>query len=517
LAYHDFLLGRSFFIYTDVGRDSFGQTYPYMQMFSRSLWEQDYVTWSFNSGLGQNLYSSFFSFGDPFVSLCILSGPQMLPYMLGLTQFFKPILAGIFFFLFLRRLKINLNISFIISILYAFCGDMLAKGAWQSYPNVVVWAALALYAIELSISGGNWKWLPIAVCIFCLSTKGYQSVIYLLYLFVYVIIRYFFDNSFSLRGFGVYLLKHLGLFALGAGISAVLLLPGVLYGMESARITSSAASAAGMDVPAVISGKEALTTFYRTISIDALGTANTFTGVISYLESSLFYCGILPVVVLPQALFIKNKKQRRIIIALEAICLAYMVFPFVLYAFNGFVSLFYRHSSLFITIIILFCGVITLDNIVRTKSINIPVLAATCAILTAFVFAGMAVSYYRGYGLVFRMDIIAVCVAAIAVFLVLGILFKKGRPSPRALFALLLATVCFVTCYFSYVSVNDGRTTLETNDLAHRPDTRALPTELRKRRRPFTRAAAKSFSVWKRSTNAATPPAGTKRANTVHR
>ena len=460
LVYKDFFLFQKLYIYTDIGSDVYNQTLPTLGYMADYIRSSGYPWWSFNMGLGQNLYASAFSFGDPFISVAILLGKSALPFSLGYLQAAKPVIAGLFFFLFLKKAKVNSHVSFIVAILYAFCGHIIGRGAWLTYPNEVVWVALVLYAIERYLADSDIKLLPIAVAILFLSLKGYQSLLYTVYFFVYVLLRYYSIHRPGREDFSRFILKYIGLFALGGVISAVIFLPNMMYGFQTARIANYnplTETLQSTSVFGTIDLKEFFTVFYRTISIDALGAGDQYSGIVNYLEDPLFYCGTISVLLLPQVFFIKDKRKRNAVLIMLALGVCYILFPYVRYAANGFFSKTYKQSSFIIVVFMLFASALTLENMIVKKRINLPVLFCSFLGIGGITFAGVLLDRLNPTTFNFDFDpfILLLCGVFITVYFTVFLLYKKSIITAKIVLLTLAAVVSVEACIFSYNSVNN--------------------------------------------------------------
>lgn len=463
-VYKDFILFHKLYIYaeSDIGSDLHNQTLPmvgYMADYIRSF---GYPWWTFNLGLGQNVYAYMSSFGDPFISIAILLGKSALPYSLGYLQAAKPVVAGLFFYLFLKKAKINGNISFIVATLYAFCGHMIGRGAWVSYPNEVVWAAFVLYAIERCLVDFDFRMLPLAVAVFFLSQKGFQSTLYTAYFFIYVLIRYLSIHTFRRRDFTKFIFKYIGFFALGAALAAVIFLPNILFQLSSARISnynSVSESLKTVSPFSFMNFKEFFTTFYRWISIDALGTGNNYTGIINYLEDPLFYCGTISMVLLPQAFFIKERRKRNAILVMLAMAACYIIFPYVRFIANGFLRDTYKLSSFIIIIIVLYSCAVIFENMIYKRNIHLLVLFITFTAIGGIGAAGVFIDRMEPSLVNFDFDpvILLLCGLFILAGFLLLILYKRSAIARRTVLLLLAAVVCVEAGIFSYHTVNVDR------------------------------------------------------------
>ena len=97
VVYWDFLTFTCVYLFTDIGSDTVNGSYPNYIQLANYLRSDGWPTWSFNQGMGQNIFPR--SIGDPFELLLISLGSDYLAYGLVYVQVFRIFLSGVFFFL----------------------------------------------------------------------------------------------------------------------------------------------------------------------------------------------------------------------------------------------------------------------------------------------------------------------------------------------------------------------------------------------------------------------------------
>lgn len=457
VVYHDFVLLQNVFLYQDIAADSYHQTYPTLSYIAGYVQEHGYPWWSFSMGMGANLYANGFSFGDPFNSILLLCGSGAVPFLMGILQFIKPICAGMFFYIFLRKIKMRKDTAFLVAIMYAFCAHMIQRGPWFSYPNEVVWVALFLYATECFVMEHDWKLLPVGAAVLFLSLKGYQSIFYGAFFVFYASIRFCSQHGFKIKQFSRFLVQYVLLVLLGGGLASVILVPNILYSVTSPRVSGEEGISGILKQTPILQVNQPehiLSAGLSTAAMDILGTGDSFTGVANnYLESPTFYCGTLSVLLFPQIFFLKDKRLRIGGIVLLAACVGYFFFPFFRYLANGFLTDYYKHTSFFITVILCYLSALVLDEMLEKKTINIPMLVAMIGVIGCMIM----IAAFGKYGFRLNVPITGLCIAFIGVQAVSIIFFCRKQMDIRIGVLLLGISIIVQAGIFAYVSVHEGR------------------------------------------------------------
>lgn len=451
VIYRDFLLGIKYYIpMQDIGSDAYYQSYAGVNFISDYIRTDGLPTWGFNYGLGQSVYPVL---GDPFRLVVVLLGEEAIPYMTGLMQFLKPIAAGLFFYLYLYKVIKSKKAAFIFAVMYAFCGAMIIRGSWVRFSSEVVWIAFLLWAVESYLLDGNWKLLPIAVALLGISLPAYSTLLYIVLFFVYFLIRLYSEKGSLEKKTGKTIVQYIGLYALGIAIAAMIVIPSIYSSFNGARVSGDLAPASTQitnTVQPVINGDIGFTTYFMTLGMDALGTGYAYTGYSLYMEGPLFYCGILAVLLLPQAFLIANKRKRNGMLILYAICLMYIFFPMVRYAAGGFITHNYRDSSFFIVVIMLYVSANVFAEVIAPRKMNLPLFGGTVGIIVGLGVIGvLRADIYR-----FTFNYVVLLCMAIFVVLYSVLLLLHQKKQWRFLLIGIAAVVCVEACLFANFSIN---------------------------------------------------------------
>src|SRR5438093_8843719 len=103
VIFRRFLVFTAVYLYKDIGSDSVNIMYPGVVHAFRYLAETGAPGWSFNHGLGQNIYP--FSWNDPFFWLLAPFGGSSVAYGLAYMEAANIVTAGVLFYFYLRRLS----------------------------------------------------------------------------------------------------------------------------------------------------------------------------------------------------------------------------------------------------------------------------------------------------------------------------------------------------------------------------------------------------------------------------
>src|ERR1700730_13119202 len=101
VVYWDFIVGNKTLLYKDIGSDSINISYPYYVLLSDYLRHTGIFSWSFNVGMGQNIY--------PFVATALITpvvwlAKGMIAQALIHQHLFYLVIAGVLYARFLAVL-----------------------------------------------------------------------------------------------------------------------------------------------------------------------------------------------------------------------------------------------------------------------------------------------------------------------------------------------------------------------------------------------------------------------------
>jgi len=461
IVFKDYLLARKVYLFKDIGSDSINIAFPSLVHMSDYIRENGIPAWTFSQGLGQNIFPFWLSdfFSSAMVFFC---SKQMMPFCLVWMEVIKIILSGALFYGYLREQQLDRFASGICAFLYAFCGYIILGGCWAIFSSEALYAAMILYGFERWLNSG--KWLLYVLGITCLALlQPFFLFMYTIFLAAYIPVRYVDVRQVKWREFLIFILKTIGLSALGVAVSAYQLLPDILQYMESPRVGGAASLFSGLrsePVFALSSERLRFSTIFRAFGSDMLGTGSNFHGWANYLESPLFYCGILCLVTCTQFMISCKKANQKLAYSIFAlIWITPLIFPFFRYTFWAYSGNYFRTFSLMITIILVVYTARSLHEIATTGNINKIVLFIT-AFFLLFLLYTPPEQFAAGIDRTLRTAA-SILVCMYTIFLIA--LAAKGKC--KSLAQVFVAVVCFVELVcFSHKTVSD-RDVITAQDL----------------------------------------------------
>ena len=385
-VYKDFLTFKNLLIYKDIGSDTYNLFNPLLVHFSNYLRTEGIPKWSFNQGMGQNVFPG--GINDPFNIFLYLFGASQISYMIVYAQVIKIMLGGIIFYHYLKTIGITSYASLVGALLFSFCGYMILGGGWYGHSSFVVYGAFLLFAFEKLYKQKSWIYFPIAVAI--LTGDLFTTYIFSAFLLLYTLLRFYQENSFKNASIVPLLLKMVGLGLLGIAINAVFLISPLLQMIYSPRFsgesglfnTLKAAPAFGL-----AETNEIASAIMRTFSSDLIGTGSNYNGWKNYLESPIFYAGLINMLLIPQLFQFLDKKRKILFGIFLGIWVFLVMFPYFRHCLYFFTGDYYKVGmSFFVPITILFTGISALSYIDRLNKINIKVLLGTFIVLVILLF-----------------------------------------------------------------------------------------------------------------------------------
>ncbi|WP_394991670.1 YfhO family protein [Emticicia sp.] len=388
ILYKDFLFGKNVFLFKDIGSDSYNFDYPKFYHLA-DYWEKyGSPSWSFEQGLGQNMHPYWF---DPFSFLLILGGKEQIANNLIYGFLLELILAGLFFYLFLRTLKVQGFLAVLGGLLYAFSGYMVLGTTWQMsvFGTEVVYTALLLFALEKFISEKKWYFIPIPIAMIAIHLPFYLYL-YTILIVVYYTLRF---NEIQRWNFGKWFigLLTIGIISvLGVGIGAFMFGSNVFQMFESPRGSGEFAytnQLLSQPILGLADSVQRSTHFMRLFSTNMIGNAETFRGWNNYMEAPMFYCGLLSLVTVPQVFYFGNRKSKIIYGILLGLCFWVMLFPYFRYTFWLFTGDYYRTLGLFTLLALLYLNIRAIQSIIEEKKVGLLTLLATVVLVLIILFA----------------------------------------------------------------------------------------------------------------------------------
>jgi len=456
-AYWEYLIFERAYIFTRFCSDTLTQTFPELFFRSEKMLSGELPFWSFQFELGMNIFTFMADF-NPFDILVILFGKNNIPYLLPYVAMLKLVIAGLFFFGFLRMLRITGHAAIIGSLMFTFSGYMVVNGHWYHYQNYAVFAALMLFLFERWFQNGKWLLFVLALGLFCLKSvfQIYQLTFFFI---VYGMFRIIMEYGYRPKETTLFFLKFAFLYLVGIGVYSFFLFPQAFEVATSARGGGALVHFSIMDwLPRLFSTSSTwvyakTTVFCRFFSNDLLGSWEFFKGH-NYLESPASYIGLIGLIVIPSLFLVSKSREKVAFLFIVGICVIYFVFPIFRTIVNAFASPTYKHSIMYISIFLIILASYSLNRLFSRTGEEKQVIFITIAFIVTVLlifrisFAESKVNIIDNE--VFSRIIIFLIVYGVSFFL----LFRLGLK--RSMKFIILLVVVIELALFS-------RTTVERN------------------------------------------------------
>jgi hypothetical protein len=453
-----FLTFQKVYLFKDIGSDTINAFYPQLLHTADYIREWGIPRWSFNQGLGQNIFPG--GLENPFVWPLLALGRDYMAYGIAYVELLKIVLSGWIFFHYLRLLPLSRYVSAVGAVLYAFSGYMIiGTGWWLNHSGLVVSFAFLLFAFEKGFLKKSWVWFPPAIAL----ASGPYFAFFVLFFIVYACIRYL-DQTPLRRGSGTFsaLIQYIAGFIqfsfrlamwglLGLCMNAFFLLGWIGRVLQSPRVSggfSYADQLKNTPLFSLASKEEYLTILARWFSNDLVGCGDAFAGWRNYLEAPAFYCGLITLLLLPQIIFVRPIRRKIASLSLLLVWAPVLLFPHFRYAFYLYSGNYYKAGlSLFIPFVCIFSGCRVLDGIKRSQEngrsglLWISFLACGAVLFGVSQFAQSSIPILITVGLFLTLHL----------FVFLRIVREGG--SDR-LWVLLFVLICLEASLFSFHSVN---------------------------------------------------------------
>lgn len=459
IVFHKFVLGNAVYLFKDIGSDTVNAFYPSFTNISQLLRESGIPGWSFEQGLGQNVFP--FSLSDPTTYLLYLLGSDNLSFGIIWVEIFKIIGSGLLFFCFLKKLKVDTHAAYLGGMLYAFSGFMIVGGGWYVFSTLGLYVAMILLSFEMLYTENRWWLFPVSVAL--LAAYNLVSLYTCsLFLLLYVLLRTYSEPEINVKKLASTLRNLILLGTLGLLVSSVLSLPNLMQMVGSTRVSGDASHVSELaSMPVFQPGNThyLFTLLMRTFSSDLLGNGSDYKGWDNYLETPMSYCGLISLMLVPQLFSMINNRKRIVYGALLGLFMFAEIFPWFRRGFWLFLGDYFRDYSLYVSIIFILFAALALDKVIRGGGVNRRVLAASFFTLLILLF--FPYDFGNKIGRSFVMDFSAAIdhgiQAEVALFLTLilaGLIFISIGKYRRYAQYYLLAVVFLELASFSYTSVN---------------------------------------------------------------
>jgi uncharacterized membrane protein YfhO len=385
-----FVFGDGVLLYRDIGSDSLTSYYADFVHLSKYIRTDGFPSWSFHVGMGQDLaYATGFLFLEPVTWLPARFIAQALVYQ----HLLKVLVTGLAIFGFLRLQRAPTPVAVLGSLAVAFSAYMTIGSCCTLFQDeVVVFSALLLGA-ELALRRGRWLLLVLSIAWVGLINP-FHLYLCALFLVCYVPLRLFARSGWEP---GLILKRSLVLAALsvlGVALAAMITLPYLKVVLDSPRggagATNSPWALASLPIFSLESAAHYVTALLRPFCNEFAGTGDAFRGWQTYIEAPQTYCGLICLLLLPQALLSGTRSQRVVVVLFLLALLIPTVFPWFRYLFWLFKGPYYRTYSLFCVLGVVTLSLFAFRRYLEGKAFNPWLLLAWAAVLVGALFLPFA-------------------------------------------------------------------------------------------------------------------------------
>lgn len=451
ILYFNYITFTKPYTFIDIASDSFFQTIP--QLLNQSALIELYgrvPSWNFSYYLG--MASGMVNLLD---GGTILLGVENVIKYLGDFQVLKVVLAGLVFYLYLRKLKRTKIASILGAIGFAFCGHMVIRSSWASYGADCFVLAFLLYGFESYFVSHKKLIFISSIIILGYSRMLVFTIVYSAVLLMYAVFRYHMEHKFNLKEFMKFYIDFIMIYVGALLLTSYILVPSFENTMNGARLGTIEGNETGIQW--ISNYKTLLTSYFKTMSNDMFGDALSYQGSINYLEDASLYCGLLSISLVPLSFRKAEKKQRIWHAFMILLILAYCIFPPLRIAMNGFAKDTFKLSSLWIIVVILYLATKGLDNAreygISKRYIFIPLLVIDIPLLLLLLIKPMFIDYISIYQ-----------VLVFSILYVMCLMYILNRNANLKIFLLLLITFSIEIVMNSYRDVNH-RVTASNDDV----------------------------------------------------
>jgi uncharacterized membrane protein YfhO len=378
VLYRDFVFGDRTLLYKDIGSDALNVFYPSYVLRSEYFRHVGLFSWSFQVGMGQNIFPSI---GALLLTPVIWLPKAMIAKAIVYQHLLYVLISGLLFARFLADRGLAFGSCLLGALLLSFSAYMCMGSCWFFHAYEVVCFTFLLFTVEQAVAHGRWPLLVLGVAVVGLL-GAFHFFLCALLLCLYVPVRLL-DRSPWQRAFRKAALLAAAAF-LGVGLMAIVTLGSFYALINSPRgsgPTSLLRTLSSTPIFTLESSLHYMTAILRPFANDMLGTGSDFRGWQNYLEAPMSYCGLVSLILLPQA-FVKTTWRRRIIYALFLGALVLTtVFPWFRYLFWGFSGDYYRALSLFSIFGVITLGMTAFSRYSAGNRLNLWLLVATSLIL----------------------------------------------------------------------------------------------------------------------------------------
>ena len=452
ILFHNYIFGDRYFLFPNVVTDGVVQFYPdYVQKASKGIGS----FFSFSYAWGSN-----FKVSNPFELLITSFGGAHVAYMIGIAMVLKCMLAGIFFYGFLKEKGMTRVTSTVFALSYAFSVQVIGAGCWKSQAELAIIVAIFLWAIERGKKKRGIVLFALGILLTILCLGLYFKLMLIAFLVLYLVAELYQSNINVKRKLTA---KQKRIIILGCAL-CMLVVMGVLWYklqdvFQSYRFQAGVESL-GQEWKKTFSYKNIQiigTEIIRTFAHNVMGIpgANEYYGSDTgwYIGDGTYYCGILTVLLIPQ-IFHRDTKKRNLVVAVElGISSIIMLCPVFRLVLNGFSNDIYKLSRVWVILIMLITAAIALDEMITGKK----QLAGKRLIMTwGITLAIVLVMCLKLQKHMYYYDVCIYLIVSALEVLLLWIYGKKGEKSTKFIRSGMVVLVVFEVLSLNYKFINNS-------------------------------------------------------------
>jgi uncharacterized membrane protein YfhO len=357
----NYLLGKKLYLFLDAGTDTIQIGWPYYTFMADSIRDLSlFGFWSFRMGIGMSTFNLGYFLFDLFNWLLMPFNSTLMAYGIVYLMVLKIVLAGLFFFLWVRKFGVSVETAIVGAFLYAFNSYLLIWGQHIIFGTVVAFAPLLFFAVERALRQSKWVLFSIVIAL-CSVSSFYLFYILSIGTALYILFRVFHTHGYwSIRTWQVFS-GFLGMYALGVGLSAILLFPSIASILSSPRVVAHPWAVLFSQMYQPNYWISMLSRVFTDGGIYMSGNTRGIYWDGSLYESPSLYVGLLALMVLPQIVYMADKRFRNALLVLGGLFTAFLCHPYFAFLFEGFNRIAFRWT--FLNVLIgLFIMTMVLDD-----------------------------------------------------------------------------------------------------------------------------------------------------------
>lgn len=326
VLYRKFLLFNTTYIYLDVGADTAFGYWPCYTYIINSIKSGHFAFWSFNIGIGTSTLSLSSFIFDPFNIFLFLVPIKYLSFSFGYLAVIKNVTAGLIFFIYLRKIKVNYKACLLGSLMWSFNGYLILWGQHYNFATMIVLFTFIILGAEIWYQEGKGIVFCLSIALMALNYP-YFMFSSSIYTYFYCMVRYIVDNKIRVKAILKYNFRFFAMYFLGIGMAAFIFIPVCMLILKNPRINQGVPS-----IPTIYDIRYYVDLAGRLFSnnISQYGVATNW----QYYELPMLSSSILAIFMalrLPAYLKSKGKKVYTLCIATLVVSL---VLPIFGYCFN---------------------------------------------------------------------------------------------------------------------------------------------------------------------------------------